>query len=154
MSLQDQNRDQTVKLVDPKDSQDAASHLRSSQSFGGVADALIEFTQVGGYTTFRAEHMMLEGDIVIHFFRPKGQDDDYWKDKFADGMNEVAQKHFHATYPQLVAKFTEDDGAGNSLDSWWFRARGFDHLIDFEENLVGFYDKLDTAMDPHLVRTV
>lgn len=151
MSIQKANQDQTVELVGPKDAEDALAHLRGgSESFGGVAQAVLKFVQVGGYTTFRAEHTRVDDNIVVHFFRPEKASDAYWLDKFADGLNTVAQGHFAAAYPRLAAKFTEDDGAGNKLDSWWFKARGYDHILDVDAYMGKFYDKLDAFMDPHL----
>lgn len=156
MSLQKQNQDRTVSLQGPTDTKDALSHMRaSSESYGISEKAIPKFTQVKDYTTFRAEHAIIDDDVVIHFFKPDQVkvSDDYWKVQFADALSTVAQVHFQAAYPRLAAKFTEDDGIGNKIDSWWFRARNYVHILNIDHYLEKFFDALDTVMDPRLPRT-
>ena len=63
-------------------------------------------------------------------------------------LERVAPEHFQATQPRLVAKYTEDDGVGNSLDSWWFKAQGYGHVLDLDAYVMKFFEKMDGALDP------
>jgi hypothetical protein len=65
----------------------------------------------------------------------------YWLNMFPTALNEVAQEHFKATSPRLVAKYTEE------LKSWWLRARGYDHLIDLDGFMGSFAEKLDRRLE-------
>jgi len=144
------NQDRKVELTGPEGANDAMGMLRNqSQSMGITEDAIPKFKQVKDYTTFNAEHAMIGGDVVVHFFRPKGVkvDDVYWKETFANALSAAAQEHFQAGYPRLAAKFTEE------VDSWWFRARNYEHILDIDHYMDKFYGRVDALMDSHLPGT-
>jgi hypothetical protein len=64
----------------------------------------------------------------------------FWIERFPVGLNEVAQDHFKATSPRLQAKYTAE------INSWWFRAQGYDHLIDLDAYVLSFLEKLDERL--------
>lgn len=121
--------------------EDMKSQVVEADTFSGprIRDGVPEFTKVEDYTTFKAEYTMKDGDLVIHFF--PGENKLVWKSIFAEVLDRVAQEHFKATAPRLQAKFTEE------MNSWWFRARGYDHLVDFNAFVSRFFDLLDASLE-------
>lgn len=108
-----------------------------------IADAVPKFTPCEEFTTFSAEYALQDGNIVIHFFLPrdfKGAQD-YWTMKFPRALDPTAQSYFKATAPRLQAKYTEE------LKSWWFRASGYDHIIDWQKFVESFFEELDRALE-------
>ena len=114
----------------------AESDIQMGRIMRGVPD----FIKVEDYTTFLAEYAMKDGDIVIHFY-PTEQIQGVWTAEFAWVLDRVAQDHFRDTAPRLQAKFTEE------MNSWWFRARGYSHIIDLKSFMTQFFDKLDHDLE-------
>jgi len=149
MSIQDEGR--SVNLVGPKDTKDGAKMLSAMhQGIGNVPGAVLKFNKVLDFTTFDAEYNLQDGNVVVHFFMPRDHSvtQEYWRSVFADVLTGVAQEHFQATAPRLVAKYAEDDGAGGTLNSWWFKAQGYGHLLDPSTFLDLFFTKMDAALEP------
>lgn len=119
-------------------------------ALGSIAKGVPNFIKETGYTTFLAEHVMRDGNLVFHFFYPtdlKLHPDRarvYWERSFAVALDEVAQRVFQATAPRLQAKYTEE------MKSWWFRACSYDHIIDVQGFVRQFFDELDTALEQKL----
>ena len=104
------------------------------------------FTAVEGYTTFKAELAIAEGDIIFHFYvtdeiqklpNPKK----YWLELFPKALSESAEQYFNVTFPRLKAAYTEEKA------SWWMRAFGFGRLLDPHKFAYRFFDVLDEALD-------
>ena len=134
--------------VQPKDAVQALQEAPAG--FGGVKEAVPAFTKVKDFTTFEAEHALIDGDIVLHFFPTnelkgvtKKDGETYWKVAFADVLNRVGQEYFDATAPRLQAKYTEE------LHSWWFKAQGYSHFIDLSSYLNKFFELMDSALEEH-----
>jgi hypothetical protein len=116
----------------------------SNISLQGIAEAVPQFEKEQGYTTFTAEHALVDGNIVIHFFLPedyRGNAQQYWTVRFPLALDGVAQAHFQATAPRLQAKYTEE------LRSWWFKATNYDHVVDLPRFIRKFFDALDEALE-------
>lgn len=123
------------------------------QSLGEQAVLPLTFVQIEGYTTFRAEFAVTEGDLVFHFFMtpeiealPEKERKHYWAERFAEVLEPVAKEHFLADAPRIKAQHVCDMG----IDSWWFRAKGFGHLLDPHRFAYQFLDKLDQALDDQI----
>lgn len=117
---------------------------------GVSALSFIKFTE---YTTFQGEFAITDGDLVFHFDRtpecralPQAKRDVYWQRTFAVALNDVAQAVFAAGPPQLQAQFIDDPDIG-IVQSWWFRANGFGHLLEPHKKVYSFLDALDAALD-------
>lgn len=105
----------------------------------------IRFVQVGAYTTFSAEYAMEEGDFILHFFLPPELKSPlYWASLFPQVLDTVARAHFQAGPPRLRAAYTEE------VNSWWLRANGYDTVLNKDEYIIRFLDKLDEALDQML----
>lgn len=116
----------------------------SNIGLGAIAEAIPQFTTERGYTTFTAEYALKDSDIVVHFFLPadyRGDAGNYWAVTFPRALDAVARNHFAAEAPRLQAKYTEE------LKSWWFRARGYDRVVDMPRFIRGFFDALDAALE-------
>jgi hypothetical protein len=115
-------------------------------SAANIADGVPKFIPNQSFTTFSAEHMMQDGNLVIHFFMPSGpfgmSAEEYWKVRFPKHLDSVARNYFNANAPRLQAKYTEE------VNSWWFRANGYEHIIDLPAFIDGFYEALDASLDP------
>lgn len=117
-------------------------------SLGSVIDAVPKFVPVTRFPSFRAEWVLQGGkDLVIHFFRPEGLASppsqahrDYWLTRFPTFLDSTARSYFHAERPRLQAKYTME------VDSWWFKANSYEHIID----LAGFAEKFLEALDASL----
>lgn len=113
-------------------------------SLGSVAQAVPKFTKVEDYTTFVAEYALQDGNIVIHFFLPadfKGNAGNYWAVNFPRALDATARSYFMADRPRLQAKYTPE------LQSWWFKANSYDHVVDIAGFIRGFFDALDAALE-------
>ena len=109
------------------------------------------------FPSFNAEHSVIEGDIIIHFYLPKhakqhlkGDNNpaeqqwmEYWLKKFPSVLDPVARKYFDAEYPRLQVKYTKE------VASWWFKGQGYDKLIDPAKFVREFLVKLDSALREH-----
>lgn len=144
-----QNPDRQVVLGEVPDEK-ARSLLQGEvgQDMAGLPEAVIQFTKVDNFTTFMAEYTYRDGDLVVHFFmspevKAEGQDTRllYWLTSFPNALDTVAQSYFMAGAPRLAAKYTEE------LESWWFRARGYGHVLDTDTFALKFLQKLDEAID-------
>lgn len=115
-----------------------------------IAAGVPKFTKVDEYTTFAAEWVLQNGNIIVHFFLPsdfeRGAQSKrvYWTMLFPIALDYVAQEVFAATAPRLQAKYTEE------LNSWWFRANKYDHIIDLKAFLRKFFDSLDAELEKAL----
>jgi len=123
---------------------------------------MMAFRPVDDYTTFRAEFSVSEGDIIFHFFKTKEVEAlpnvrDYWAKTFAEVLEPAAKKHFRADYPRLKAQHCYDEESPYSrqepLDSWWFRAYGFGHLLDAHGFALKFLESLDAGLEEALKRS-
>jgi hypothetical protein len=90
-------------------------------------------------------------DLVVHFFlppdlRPADGEElpinfrSYWLERFPKALDEVARSYFQADSPRLQAKYTAE------LNSWWFLAQGYDHLVGLHTFVLGFLEKLDSSL--------
>jgi hypothetical protein len=119
-------------------------HQRDNFGLSAIANAVPKFIPVEEYTTFRAEYVLQDGNIVIHFFLPtdfRGSKGDYWAIQFPKALDATAQHCFQATRPRLQAKYTEE------LESWWLRALSYEHIIDLRAFLYAFFDLLDATLE-------
>lgn len=99
-------------------------------------------------TCFVAEHALVDRDFIVHFFvsdrMVEGFDTDvlerWWLNDFARALSDVAQDHFQATLPRIMAKYTPE------VASWWFKAQGYDHLLDPSGFLRAFFSRLDETL--------
>ncbi len=113
----------------------------------------LAFTKFNDYTTFQGEYAITEGDLVFHFFRtpevkalPQAKRDLYWQRTFAVCLNDVAQKVFEAGPPRLQGQFIDEPELG-VVQSWWFRANGYGHLLEPHKKIYSFLDALDSALE-------
>lgn len=108
---------------------------------------LVDFVGYQG-TYFRAEYTPEGRDITIHFFvsdalRQQWAVDvieRWWLHDFASVLSSVAQEYFQATVPRIMAKYTPE------MASWWFKAQGYDHLLDRAAYLNAFFELLDGTL--------
>jgi len=118
---------------------------------GMMAPEPVFFKQLD-YNFFRVEHRM-ETDrqgvqnLVVHFFLPTTVDPDkahglrnWWLVDFPKALDVTARTYFEADAPRLVAKYTKE------VASWWFKARGYGHLLDPDEFLHAFFVQLDDTL--------
>lgn len=123
--------------------------LRDGFTADGSADLEpepVKFT-IKEYQLFRAEYAMKNRDLVVHFFLPSSatgenayQYRDWWLQDFPQALDEGSQEYFEAGPPRLMAKYTEE------LASWWFKAQGYDHLLDPLAYLERFLTVLDARL--------
>ncbi len=123
-----------------------------------------KFTQVDDYTTFRAEFMIEDGDIVFHFFmapelleaakklaeypvRLKTLDEvvrKYWLDSFPRSLDVVARDFFKTDNKRLAATYVDD----YELKSWWLKAKGFaNEGLNPAARALALCERLDQALD-------
>lgn len=127
--------------------QTLSEQAQDNFSTKSIADGVPKFQSVTDYNTFLAEYTLKDGDIVIHFFLPKDFRKSgqaaliYWTTTFAVALDYVAQEVFQATQPRLQAKYTEE------LNSWWLRARSYDHLINLQQFMGSFFERLDEELE-------
>jgi hypothetical protein len=116
-------------------------------AFTGLDEAVIQFQKVSNYTTFTAEYSWVGQDLVMHFFLPPEKtlpaDAKYWTEYFPRCLDAEARRFFNADHPRLIAKYTAE------MASWWFRARGYAHILDPDAFAVRFLHELDRALDPN-----
>ncbi len=106
------------------------------------------------YYSFRAQHALVEGNLIIQFFLPaqakpyiKGDNNPaeqqwmaYWLKAFPAQLDPLAREYFDAEYPRLQVKYTEE------VASWWFKGQGYDNLIDLKKFVHDFLVKLNSAL--------
>ncbi len=136
-----------VRSVDGDTSVDSLVDGFRADGADGIGGHALKF-EVKSYSMFRTEYMLNDRDLIVHFFLPSTvtedsaqQYRDWWLNDFPSKMDEVAQEHFNAGPPRLSAKYTEE------VASWWFRAQGYDHLL----NPLGFLERFFEALNASLV---
>lgn len=122
---------------------------------GNVKDAVVQFKQIKGFTTFLAEYALLDGAYVVHFFPPReryvptgqgkmqvhGEFLVKWQRTFPQVLSPTAERYFQATQPRLQAAYTAE------MFSWWFKAAGFADRLDPDSYIMKFFEELDSALD-------
>lgn len=111
----------------------------------------VSFNEYRG-SYFRAEYTPEGRDITIHFFVSEelktawslDSIESWWLNDFAASLSAVAQEHFQATIPRIMAKYTQE------LASWWFKAQGYDFLLDRAAYLNVFFELLDGSIHSSL----
>jgi hypothetical protein len=102
---------------------------------------------------FTAEYTPDGPDIVIHYFVsdavqntwPVDAIEQWWLDAFATTMSTLSQEYFQATLPRIMAKYTHE------VASWWFKAQGYDFLLDRAAYLNAFFELLDETLHSALL---
>lgn len=124
------------------------AELPMVEGWTGIADAVVQFTDVDDYTTFVAKFAVKDDDIIVHFYMPSelekapaAEQDLYWLKMFPVAVEAVAPEHFEATYPRLTVKYTEE------LKSWFLRARNYGHLLAPDRYVRKFLDRMDAGLD-------
>lgn len=100
------------------------------------------------YTNFKVNYSFTNGNFVVHFFvYPSFLDkysekslENWWLVDFANSLSSIAQEHFMAGLPRIMAKYTPEAA------SWWFKAQGYDYLVDPLEFLHVFLCRLDNEL--------
>jgi hypothetical protein len=137
-------------IILPEVTNEEANQLLSGAPYaiGNLSKAVPQFTTVETYTTFKAEYALVDGNLIIHFFETPEHPVDrtassanYWQLIFPQMLNEIGQTYFQATAPRLVAKYTEE------LKSWFFKAQNYEHILDLEHFVLGFFEALDRALE-------
>jgi hypothetical protein len=129
----------------------AASQIGRNEKIQGVA--ALAFIPVTDLTTFSGEFTITEGDLVFHFNRspevlakPAAEREKYWRTTFPTCLEKVAKKVFECDYPRIAGQFIHEPDLG-IIESWWFRASGFGHLLDPHRKAYDFVEELDKALD-------
>lgn len=148
--------DKTVQLVDMSQEQAAKrfeNESRKQETVGGINQAVVRFTQVDDFTTFKAEYSWVEGDIIIHFFITSEMKKlntteeggpaikQYWLHTFPLALDRALKEYFQADTPRVQAKYTPE------LASWWVRAQNYGDRIDPDLFVVSFFEALDQALE-------
>lgn len=140
------NEERTVVLSPlPEETAKLLASKQGATRLSDLADSIPQFKKLE-YDAFKVEYDYSSGDIVVHFFLPKGKKvtEHYWKVLFAEALDEEGQAYFQASKPRLVARYTEE------LHSWWFKAQSYGHVIDLESFVLRFFAKLAERMAPAL----
>jgi hypothetical protein len=128
----------------------------AATAFSGTGDmllpAVLSFVSTG-YRYFLEEHALVERDLVVHFFTTEQQQktwdvnalEQWWLNTFACTLSAVACDYFQAGPPRIMAKYTKE------VASWWFKAQGFDHLLDLSAFLHVFFERLDETLHAELL---
>jgi len=135
-----------VRSVDDGTSVDSLRDGFTADGADGIGGKVIDFT-VTEYAAFRAEYALNDRDLIVHFFLPDTANQknaqsyrDWWLNVFPSFLDEESQKYFNAGPPRLSAKYTEE------VASWWFRAQGYDHLLDPLSYLEKFFEVLNASL--------
>ena len=134
--------EKTVVLKNDMDNSQAGAALavQGGTDLSALKKSIPQFQKVE-FDTFKAEYSLDGKNIVVHFFLPQRKvTEHYWKHLFAQVLNDVGQGHFQATMPRLVAKYTAE------LHSWWFKAQGYDHILDVESFMATFFEKMNAGL--------
>ena len=112
----------------------------------------LQFIKVNDYNTFEAEFAITEGDIVFHFFVSpeiaKWSEVSlrkFWGETFPGCLVLAGRQAFNADAPRIKGQHIHDPEMG--INSWWFRAYGFGHLLDPHALAYKFFDTLDASLD-------
>ena len=113
----------------------------------------IEFTSVER-SYFQARYALKDRDIVIHFYVsdhvktawPEYYLQRWWLNDFGLVLSQCAQSHFDATTPRIMASYTAEEA------SWWFKAQGYNYLLDLDGYLRAFFELLDETLHASLQR--
>lgn len=145
---QEHERTVTLSSVPHEEAKGALQGLAGSD-IGGVADGVPKLTPYD-CKSFKAEHGLVDGNIVVHFYLPAHAKTDtedarrewmkYWMERFPDKLDITARTYFEAERPRLVVKYTEE------LASWYFRGQGYAHLLDVGAYVKKFLDLLDEEL--------
>ena len=151
------SEERTVNLVDISQKEAETRFEQESRQVGGavagIEQAVIQFTKINDFTTFKVEYAWVDGDLVIHFFLTaemiqlnKTTDGgpavkNYWIRTFPLALDKASKEYFQADKPRLQAKYTEE------LASWYFRAQGYGDRIDPDRFAETFFDHLDQALE-------
>lgn len=124
-------------------------------------------TPINDFTTFRAEFIVEDGDIMFHFFlapEVQAKVDElagvparlaafdtkvrhYWLDSFPRSLDVVARSFFNADKDRLEASYVENC-AEIEIKSWWLLAKGFaNEGLSPELRAKAFCEQLDQALD-------
>jgi hypothetical protein len=129
--------------------------MKAEQTADGAPAELpvlpLMFTHIDGYTTFRAEFAIVDGDIVYHFYvteevQKLRDAHKYWDAVFPATLQTVAREYFNADYPRLQAQYVPE------MASWWFRAKGFGQKLDPQRFSYRFFDTFDAALDKEMLK--
>ncbi len=152
----------STTTIDPRETAEvfrqarAQAGMEEPTAIGNVVDAVLNFTRVEDFTTFLAEYVFLDGNIVIHFFPPREAFElsqtsqqprisaeylKYWKRKFPTVLSPVAEEFFNATAPIITATYVEE------MASWWMRANGYASRMDPDGFIRLFFAELDRSLD-------
>lgn len=160
VSIKSEGHERKVVLgpIHPEEARKLAMDVASQSciSANSVAKGVPEFTKEA-FFSFRAEHTLIEDNLVIHFFVPKhaelcikGDNNpaerqwmDYWLKVFPVKLDVVARKYFDAEYPRLQAKYTPE------MASWWFRAQNYGRLLSPTQFTHQFLEELNTSLQQH-----
>ena len=141
----DHERSVRVRSVDEGSSLKDVHDGFTADGDGALEPKPVEFT-VQEFTCFRCEYALKDRDLIVHFFLPSnvteqtaGRYRDWWLKTFPLVLDKVAQDYFSAGPPRLAAKYTEE------VASWWFKAQGYDHLLDPRGFLAKFLQVLDES---------
>lgn len=142
--------------VDPEKANKMAQDLGSQSplSAQSVKEGVPEFTKERKFHSFKADHALIEGDVIIHFYLPqramqyiKGDNNpaeqkwmEFWLKKFPAVIDPIAREYFDAEYPRLQVKYTQE------VASWWFKGQGYGNLLDLKKFVKSFLEKLDAAL--------
>ena len=150
--ISDKDAEEIHTSAVPMDMKDAPAEFDSKNAVTGDGEMVINFNDK--FYSFNAEHSLIEGNIVIHFFLPdqakqylKGDNNpaeqqwmSYWLKTFPGVLDPIARRYFDAEYPRLQVKYTEE------VASWWFRGQGYGNLIDSKRFVRKFLEELDAAL--------
>jgi hypothetical protein len=133
-------------VVASVDARNVVNSVGNNVDQGIVEWKAMEFRQEL-YGNFQVEYA-LGRNIVIHFFvHPDAlcmwkerQLESWWQGVFPLVLSDVAQQHFGATTPRIMAKYTMETA------SWWFKAQGYDYLLDQVAFLHAFFERLDGSL--------
>lgn len=133
--------------------------LSALSSQGDQGAAILPFEKIDKYTTFMAEFVEKDQDLVFHFFpSPEAHASPncrrYWYRVFPETLSSVASKVFEAGPPRLQAQLVEgviaswDDGdTAKAVDSWWFCAKGYGARVLYRRLVDTFLKEFDVALE-------
>jgi hypothetical protein len=153
-----QSKDERVVAIGGLPSDQATDALRGEQQTWdaeSLPSAVPDFKRVAHYS-FIAEWAVVGDDIQVKFFVPaharvntpeaRKAWMEYWFKRFPLVIDPTAREYFEADHPRLVVKWTDEFVEPGQVPSWWFRARGFAHMIDVSAFVLGFLMKFDQAL--------
>lgn len=145
--------ERTIALADLDQDQAEERLNREPEVVSGIQDAVINFTDVNDYTTFKAEYAWVDGDLIVHFFLTKEMVQankteeggplvkQYWLHTFPLGLDKASKEYFQSDSPRLQAKYTDE------LASWYFRAQNYGDRLDPDLFVESFLEHLDQVLE-------